>query len=70
MSSVVSGKRSGKVQHTAEDLGPFHDPYLAGTYLPFTYILSSLLLAVPINMFAGHGNTQKVTFTDILPECR
>jgi hypothetical protein len=64
MSSVVSGKRSGKVQHTAEDLGPFHDPYLAGTYLPFTCILSLLLLALPITMFAGHGNARRVTITE------
>src|SRR5260370_21845816 len=64
MSCVVSGKRSGKVQHTAEDLGPFHDPYLAGTYLPFTCILSLLLLALPITMFAGHGNARQVTITE------
>jgi hypothetical protein len=75
MSSVVSGKRSGKVQPTAEDLGRFHDPYLAGTYLPFTYILSLLLLVLPITMFAGHGNARRVTITeavwgDHIAECR
>jgi hypothetical protein len=31
---------------------------------PFAYILSSLLLALPINMFAGHGNTRQVTITE------
>jgi len=64
MSSMVSGKRSGKVQHTDEDLGPFHDPYLAGTYPPFTCILSLLLLALPITMLAGHGNARRVTITE------
>jgi hypothetical protein len=64
MSSVVSGKRSGKVQHTAEDLGPFHDPYPAGTYPPFACILSLLLLALPITMLAGHGNARRVTITE------
>ena len=32
MSSVVSGTRSGEVHHIPEDLGPFHDPDLAGFY--------------------------------------
>jgi hypothetical protein len=53
MSSVVSGASSSEVQHIPEDLGPFHDPFLAGTHLPFTCILSLLLLALPINMFGG-----------------
>jgi hypothetical protein len=52
------------VQHTAEDLGPFHEPYLAGTYFPFTCILSLLLLALPITMFAGHGKARRVTITE------
>src|SRR5258708_29530655 len=64
MSCVVRATRSGKVQHSAEDLGPFHDPYLAGTHLPFTCILSLLLLALPITMFAGHGNARQVTITE------
>jgi len=64
MSSVVSGTSSSRLQHLAEDLGPFHDPDLAGIYPLFVCILSLLLLAFPINMFAGHGNTRQVTFTE------
>jgi len=66
MSSVVSGTSSSEVQHIPEDLGPFHDPFLAGICHLFAYILSSLLLALPINMFAGHGNTRQVTITEAL----
>ena len=66
MSSVVSGTSSSEVQRITEDFAPFHDLYLAGTYLLFTCILSSLLLALPINMFAGHGNTRQVTITEAL----
>jgi len=64
MSSVVSGKSSSEVQYIPEDLGPFHDPFLAGSFPLFAYILSSLLPALPITMFAGHGNARKVTFTE------
>ena len=64
MSSVVSGTSSSRLQHLAEDLGPFHDPDLAGIYPLFACILSLLTLAFPINMFAGHGNTRQVTFTE------
>jgi hypothetical protein len=66
MSSVVSGTSSSEVQHIPEDLGPFHDPFLTGICPLFAYILSSLLLALPINMFAGHGNTRQVTITEAL----
>jgi hypothetical protein len=51
MSSVVSGTSSSEVQHIPEELGPFHDPFLAGIFPLFAYILSSLLLALPINVF-------------------
>jgi hypothetical protein len=66
MSSLVSGTSSSEVQHIAEDFGTFHDPFLAGTCPLFAYILSSLLVALPINMFAAHGNTRQVTITEAL----
>ena len=62
--SVVSGTSSSRLQHIAEDLGPFRDQDLAGIYPLFACLLSLLLLALPITMFAGHGNVRKVTFTE------
>jgi hypothetical protein len=64
MSSIVSGTRSMELQHITDDFGPFLDPYFAGTYLPFTCLLSLLLLALPITAFAGHGNARRLTITE------
>ena len=64
MSSVVSGTSFGEVKHIAEDLGPFRDPDLAGIYPLFACVLSLLLLALPITMFAGHGNARQVTIRE------
>src|SRR5260370_6846913 len=64
MSSVVSGTSCSEVQQIAEDFATFHDPDLAGICPLFACLLSLLLLALPITMFAGHGNVRKVTFTE------
>src|SRR5260370_39200253 len=64
MSSVVSGTSSSRLQHIAEDLGPFRDQDLAEIYPLFACILSLLLLALPITMFAGHGNARQVTIRE------
>ncbi len=61
MTSVVSETSSSRLQHIAEDLGPFRDQDLAGIYPLFAYILSQLLLALPITMFAGHGNVRQAS---------
>jgi hypothetical protein len=45
-------------------VGLFLDPHFAGTYLPFACLLSLLLLALPITVFAGHGNARRLTITE------
>ena len=63
MSSIVSGTDSSRLQQIA-DLGAFRDSDRTGIYLFVACILSLLLLAFPITLFAGHGNTRQVTITD------
>ena len=67
MSSVVSGTSSSEVQHIAEDLGPFHDSYLAGTYLPFTCIL--LLLSGRRRRALALASVRRSNCTYSFPVC-